>query len=241
MSTARVVFQCAACRSLVAAPSFVLDAERGRGGLVCDACGACTWLPARSPGEAGRDGETVVDIELRPDAHRALPAATASTALTTVAPATPATTSRFSAEQRRAIDEKIQKLPPPEGLQADLAQSFEKLLGHWDDEGEHKLFLKKASTVGELAFAGQRYRLVLDAAPNDARAKAAQNDLLGLAMATMAQTRDFGATEEKSNRGQVVMAAFVGFLVLGLIFLVWYVPRLLREGDGSEMMEQTAP
>ena len=36
------------------------------------------------------------------------------------------------------------------------------LQGTWSSEAEHKNFLKQASLDGELAFAGQRYRAVLE-------------------------------------------------------------------------------
>ena len=236
------VFQCAACRALSVASSVALDGARERAGLSCDACGAVTWLPVGAPSSA-----RVVDVDApaRPaPAPRELPA---PAALATRAPTTVATVgSAFTDDQRGRIDERIAKLPPGEGApgQGELAHAFARLLGQWTSEGEHKAFLKKASMLGELAFAGQRYRQVLDAVPGDPAAKRAQGEILTLAMASMSQQKDLGTVDEQKN-GKALAAGLLLIVAIVAAFLVlWKGSDLLRADTGGATMspdQQQAP
>jgi len=244
-----VVFQCAACRALVSAGAIAVDVSAGQGneraGLACDACGATTWLPFADRAAGAR----VVDVDVgatNPSAPLALAASNApSTAMVPVAGAAIATVgARFSDEQRGRIEARIAKLGPATDLQRDLSTTFERLLGQWGNEAEHKQFLKKASMVGELAFAGQRYRAVLEEAPADPQAKTAQNDILGLAMASMSHVKDMGGVAGNDGSEGKKKAAAVVILLVGILLcigIVVFLPRLLSGALGDATQGEPPP
>lgn len=237
---AGVVYQCAACRSLVSVRTIVVDNAHERAALGCDLCGARTWLPTTDVSGASNNASAtarVVDVEHAATTSTALALASSSVAAATAlvptatAPAAVMTTATWSSEQRARIDDRIAKLAPSGAAQAELASSFTRLLSSWASEAEHKQFLKKASMVGELAFAGQRYRAVLSEAPSDAHAKKAQNDILGLAMASMSREKDLGSTSA-SGRGKKVAAAVIVLVgALACIAIIKSLPSVLAGAD----------
>jgi hypothetical protein len=235
-----VIYQCAACRSLVSARDVVLDAPNERAALACDACGARTWLPLSGSDRAGA-GAHVVDVQageatvsstalaLPTNAPNAPNAASASASTALVPAAHGAVAATWNDEQRARIAARLEKLAPGSDAQGELASTFTKLFAVWGSEAEHKNFLKKASLVGELAFAGQRYRAVLEEAPGDERAKKAQNDILALAMASMSRDKDFGgvAGDNASTQKKLLAAAVVIVGVFICIGILVYLPRIL--------------
>ncbi|MBI1946098.1 MAG: hypothetical protein HYS27_10400 [Deltaproteobacteria bacterium] len=238
-----LIFQCPACRALVGAARAEL--QPGRAGLRCAACGAVAWLP-----EAGAAGEAhVVDVEAEPRVAppRELPAA--SGALVVAAPSAPAPATimagPFDAELRARLRERLAALPPSGGAQEELAAAFVELLDTWQGEAAHKALLRRASAAGELAFVGQRYRAVLDVAPNDAAARRAQEEVLALAMATMSATRDLGALGEDQTVKAKRRALWAGVIAFAFVAIVLWAMRerdaLLRsDADGAKMLEHTA-
>ena len=244
MTARGLVFQCGACRSLVRAEALATDAGSAspmRAGLPCDACGAVTWLPFGVSGS----GAHVVDVDVRAaSVGAALQLAPGSTALTTLTPASMATTatmalaSAFGDDARGRIHERLRKLAPAGSVQEDLSTSFERLLAQWHSDAEHRAFLQKASLAGELAFAGQRYRAVLEEAPNDAPAKRAQGELLTLAMASMGRNKDMDMPQSATSRTALAVAVLlITVLVCGAI--VVFLPRLLRaDADDTPAVEE---
>jgi hypothetical protein len=234
-----VIYQCASCRSLVSARHVVADTVNERAALACDVCGARTWLPFASA--AQQQGARVVDVEVdaRPTeaAARALPTPTMPTTTSASTALVPAGAIVWSDEQRARIATRLERASPHGDAQGELAAGFTKLLAEqWSNETEHKNFLKKASLAGELAFAGQRYRAVLEESPGDERAKKAQNDILALAMASMNREKDFGSTGGAgSGTSKKLLAAAVLIAgVLACIAILRYLPRMLDpEGHGE--------
>lgn len=281
---ALLIFQCTACRSLVGAERAVLDVERERAGLVCDVCGAASWLPVGERGQAD-----VVDVEPSParGSVRALSSSpaipvdggavsqeggqpalsqTAEVPLPALAPPQPdssGTSSVSGASTASPVDSSapapLASAPAPSSMsesvpvratqgvpagprrerivarlaaaagasdaQRDLAQLFLRLLDSWESEAEHKQFLKKASTLNELAFAGGRYRIVLDELPGDLRAKTAQNDILSFAMSALTRERDLGRVTKQSSGSGMVTGLIVA-VILGALLI--FLPDLLR-------------
>lgn len=250
-----LVFQCGACRSLVSAHSVVADPAQERAGLACAVCGGITWLPSASASGQVVDVHTTASSpSLQLASSTALVASTATSA-TTATPATPANTAatantaasaasaatvalanRFTEDQRARIGDRLRTLAASGAAQEELSMSFDRLLGLWQSEAEHKALLTKASLVGELAFVGQRYRSILDEVPGDPQAKKAQTELLGLAMATMSRDKDLGATVRggiNKNVAAVVIVILTAIICAGLVI---YLPRLLRPDTGDETL-----
>lgn len=128
----------------------------------------------------------------------------------------------FAADDVEKIRARFQVAPNEQ--QTLLAERFDKLLSaQWHNEAEHKALLKAAAVDGELAFVGGRYRAVLDVMRDEPRAKAAQNELLTLAMATMTSTRSDSAPSTSSARtiAMIIMVLVIGggifMLVRGLL------------------------
>jgi hypothetical protein len=84
----------------------------------------------------------------------------------------------------------------------------------WNDEAEHKAFLRAASVAGELAFIGARYRAVLDVIREEPRARAAQRDLLSLALATMKGAPDLSTPTPGQRSGVYIAVVVVAALLL---------------------------
>jgi hypothetical protein len=118
----------------------------------------------------------------------------------------------FDAEIVQKIRARIEKLPPVAPQQSDLGARFDRLLSSsWSTESEHKKLLKSAALENELAFVGARYRAVLDVVRDEPRAKAAQQELLTLAMATMSKQKDLGELGEGKGSNR---AALIGMLIV---------------------------
>jgi hypothetical protein len=253
--SAGVVAQCPACRALVVVGAVVVDGSRGvdgapRAGLACGACGAVSWLPLTT---------TVVTSSppaltaLPPPSLPILPAATvvadgpAATATPAPAPMPAATTTTTtttattapSALATATFDEDTvarvrARFAAPTETQTHLAERFDALLAtKWAVESEHKAILKTAAAAGELAFVGGRYRAVLDVVRDEPRARAAQNELLTMAMATMSSQR-LAPSEEGTSRTKVALAIIL-FLVVGggLFWVVRTVMATLAQGGAG--------
>jgi hypothetical protein len=239
LNASGVVFQCASCRALtVAGAVFVDDAKRA--GLQCTSCGAMSYLPIAGADDA-RGPTVVVDADAAARAtppSRALPASTS----TIVAASTSATTSSraWSGDVHERIVARVAKIGDAASPElVGLAGDFDRLLGRWDDAAEHSKFLKKAASIDQLAFAGQRYRAVLEIAPGDAAARKAQGDLMTMAMATFSAQKDLGAiTPERSKTVQLALAMAV--IVVTVIAAIWFLPRLLPPADGGATMSGPA-
>lgn len=235
-----IVFQCPSCRALVGAER--AEVQPGRAGLHCSACGAVAWLPDGTERAEAR----VVDVEpaTRAPARRELPAP--GGALVVAPPSAPVTAAqggRLDDERVVRWRERVAALPAPAESQRALAAAFDQLLGAWGTDAQHKALLKRASSEGELAFLGQRYRAVLDVSPEDTAARRAQSEILSLAMAAMSATRDLGALATDpaatARRRTLLMSAIL--LVFAGIIL-WALRErnaLLRDGDdGAKMMAE---
>ncbi|MCC7072837.1 MAG: hypothetical protein IT383_16030 [Deltaproteobacteria bacterium] len=239
-----LVFQCPACRALVGVTH--AQVQGGRAGLSCAACGAVAWLPEATQGSA-----RVVDVEPAPHAAppRELPAANGAlvlappTAPMSAAPTTPELA--LDAELRTRVRHRLAELPAASAAQQELAAAFAMLLEAWNREAAHKAMLQRASGAGELAFVGQHYRAVLEAAPGDPIARRAQDEILSLAMATMTATRDLGAlAEDKGAKGkrQALYAAIIAFAFVAVA--LWAMRErdalLRRDADSAKMLEEPA-
>jgi hypothetical protein len=252
--SAGVVAQCPACRALVVVGAVVVDGSRAadgtpRAGLPCAACGVVSWLPLTT---------TIVTsplpslTALPPAASPALADVTASAAATsspaapasTVAPPTPTPATTAAAATATAIatatfdDDTLARVrarcPAPEASQTHLAERFETLLTTtWAQEAEHKALLKAAAAAGELAFLGARYRAVLDTVRDEPRARAAQQELLTMAMATMSSQR-LVPVEQGTSPAKIVVGILV-FLAVGggLFWMVRAMMAMLTRGGAG--------
>ena len=113
----------------------------------------------------------------------------------------------------------------PTGAQQGLAARFDRLLdGQWASDAEHKALLKTAAAAGELAFVGHRYRSVLDVVRDESRARAAQQELLTLAMATLSTQRSDEGIDTRPSSAKVALVvlavAVVGAMVVALLRMV---------------------
>lgn len=220
-----MIVQCPACRALVVADSVVVEGTRA--GLRCTACAVITWLPTTSPSTAvlPLPAPPVLVVTSLPavstmptaptmPAAQVLPSVPTlpSTAMTPLAPtAVTAIVAGFDTDVVERIHAKVPVLVSPSPEQADLAARFSRLLSHWHNDAEHKQLLKAAALVNELPLVGARYRAVLDVVREDPRARAAQQELISLAMVTMTQTRT--VTAERSGLGTGLKAA-VGIVIV---------------------------
>jgi hypothetical protein len=200
---------------------------------------AATLPPPAPPSTEGLAADVASDAGPRPHAEGAAPllappapadAATA-TAATTAATATaaadaapgpaktaaitPATTPAFADDVVERIRARIAALGDVEQSRAPLAARFDRLLeGRWLLEAEHKALLKAAAVAGDLAFVGARYRAVLDVVRDEPRARAAQQELLTLAMATMKSRSDLEGTGGEAAPKSRLLAAIVAVIVV---------------------------
>jgi hypothetical protein len=161
--------------------------------------------------------------------------ATTATATATASKAT-AVAAGFAEDVRARIVERWKRLGEFTAEQAPLAARLERLAQTgWHDESEHKSLLKAASVAGELAFVGARYRAVLDVVRDDPRARAAQQELLNLAMLTMKGPRDFEGTGEPRGKSKAYVAALVvamlGFLGAAGYFMFQIVESFRHLGE----------
>ena len=173
--------------------------------------------------------------ERRPAAAGATTAAAATVKASATAPKPSPTTAGFDDDIRARIVERWKRLGDVSVEQAPLAARLERLAcGAWSDEAEHKSLLKAASVAGELAFVGARYRAVLDVVRDEPRARAAQQELLTLAMLTMKGPRDLddGAPRGKSKAYVAALViATIGFLGAAGYFMLQMVESFRRLGE----------
>lgn len=231
-----IVFQCPACRSLVTANEVSIPLDGSRAGLPCSACRSIAWLPATGAvdAESAPHEPAAPRARVQPTPSLPPPTAIAPRAPTEPAPAAHAGVApRLTEEQRELVHAKLARLPPAGDAQNGVAEDFKKLLRAWEDASAHKGFLQRASASGELSFAGQSYRAVLDAIPGEPAAKKAQNEILALAMASLSSTRDLGAVPQKGRSLQVILIA--GSVVVLLVTL-FVMSRLLRPDAGGSTM-----
>jgi hypothetical protein len=138
--------------------------------------------------------------------------AMASAASTTTESAVAVTGGLAELERVRA---RIATLPAPNEAQTMLNAQFEQLLSSsWGNTGAHKTLLKAAALHGELAFVGNRYRAVLDVVRDEPQAKAAQQELLTLAMATMQNSKDLARMEPKGTSSTTLIVG--GLIAIAL-------------------------
>jgi hypothetical protein len=256
-----VVAQCPACRALVVIGAVVVDGSRGtdgtpRAGLPCSACGALSWLPLATTTTTTTTTSPLPTLTALPPVTRPALTDTASveaptvavTALATEAPAAPlsplspptTTSSATIAVTVAGFDHDTlgrvrARFAAPTDSQAHLAERFDALLtAKWSQEAEHKALLKAAAAAGELAFVGSRYRAILDVVRDEPRARAAQNELLTMAMATMSSQR-LAPVEEGTSRTKLVLGAALFVVVGGGLF--WFVRAVMavlsRSGAGG--------
>jgi len=257
-----VVAQCPACRALVVVGAIVVDGSRAadgtpRAGLPCSACGALSWLPLATTTTVTTSPLPTLTA-LPPVTRPALAEAAAVEAPPTVAPAT--TSTAASPTTPTTPTPPPSAPPPPTAVavavaafdgdtlgrvrarfaapiesQTHLAERFDVLLStKWSQEAEHKALLKAAAVAGELAFVGSRYRAVLDVVRDEPRARAAQNELLTMAMATMSNQR-LAPVEEGTSRTKLILGAVLFVVVGGGLF--WFVRTVMtvlaRSGSGG--------
>lgn len=236
--SARVLFQCPACRALSNTGALVVDESGARAGLACEACGVTTWLPLLPHGQAsvGPEVSPAGGAPLPLVVGAAPPGAPAQSEAAAAHPSAPG--GPFSPETLARIKARLARMKRGAGDRA-IGDAFERVLSCWTDEAEHKQFLQKAATLGLLAEAGQRYRVVLDEQPTDEVARKAQSQVLTLAMTTLKHTRDLGAPghERQRSGGQVALAGAV--ILLLLLGLGVAMTRVLRVSAGEAMIGET--
>jgi len=265
---AGLIAQCPNCRALVMVSAIVVDGSTAsdgspRAGLSCSACGAVSWLPqlassssaaSSSPSSAASSSPATAGLPslaslstpptdlLAPPSSSSAPELVPaqlppSTALVMPAAPTTALASSFDPETLTKVRARF-TIEPNEG-QGHLAERFEKLLdGQWANEAEHKVLLKAAAAAGELAFVGNRYRAVLDVVRDEPRARAAQQELLTLAMATMSSQRSSDALDKSPGSGKLVLAVLVVAAIGGGVFMLMRIlMSSLAGGLGGDALQ----
>ncbi len=97
-----------------------------------------------------------------------------------------------------------------------LKQEWRKVLDHYDSVQEHESFIQKALARKNLAFASQMYRNMLEANPQDARAKAMQEKIIKVATVAFGPIkRDFDTPKPKKFTWILLFVGLV-FAVMGL-------------------------
>lgn len=155
-------------------------------------------------------------------------AAATTTTTTTTAPSTAiapspaqALAGPFSDTQLSAIRERLEKLPEAVDLQVGLGERFVTLLTtRWPEATDHSQLVKAAAAAGELAFIGSRYRVVLDVVAEEPRARAAQQELLTLAMATMSG-KELSTSTPSSSAGRTAAIAVLLLIVIAGAIVVF--------------------
>lgn len=245
---AGLIAQCPNCRALVMVSAIVVDGSTAsdgspRAGLSCSACGAVSWLPqlvsssssaSSAPSTAGLPSLASLSAPAPELVPAMLPP---STALVMPAAPTTALATSFDPETLTKVRARF-TIEPNEG-QGHLADRFEKLLdGQWANEAEHKVLLKAAAAAGELAFVGNRYRAVLDVVRDEPRARAAQQELLTLAMATMSTQRSNDALDKTPGSGKLVLAVLVVAAIGGGVFVLMRIlMSSLAGGLGGDALQ----
>ena len=204
---AGVLFQCTACRVLGVPREAVVGDDGGSVGLVCADCARTSWVPVGG----ARPGERRRTAAPAPGDH----ADTSPVLATEPAGAGGRAGAALPEEVRSRVHDRLATLPPTTTAQEPLAARFAALVdGAWGTEAQHKSLLQAAVVAGELAFVGSRYRAFLDVVRDDLRARAAQQELLTLAMATMKAPTSDVATESAGGRGGKAAVLLVVLVVV---------------------------
>ena len=106
----------------------------------------------------------------------------------------------------------------------DMGAAWESLRETWDDEAAHRAFLDWCATADRLGEAARRYRAVLDAAPDDAPAKAAleavrKRAVARLTVATEERNRQWVAGATRTWIGLLVVLAVAVIVAFGIYWL----------------------
>lgn len=246
-ATTTIIAQCPACRALMGVSTVVVDGSRNAGGipragLPCSACGAVAWLPlstgvtvTSSSGLAALPAATTMSLP-PPDAVPLTVPVVIEPATTPAPPPATMSTAMVTAFDDATLD-KIRArlaLTTPAESQIALAERFESLLtSRWQTETEHKGLLKMAAAAGELAFVGGRYRAVLDVVREEPRARAAQAELLTMAMATMSSQALTPATDTAPGNGKVIAGAILAIAIgAGVFFMMQKMMGSLAAAGG---------
>lgn len=190
-----MIVQCPACRELAKVERALVNADGSRAGLCCSACGVVTWLPADVDGSAPRLEAT------RARAPEDEPAVVLDPKLEEAVLGLPATTP---------------------GEQA-VVDGLRELLPRWHDAEAHRALIRRAHTADSLPALGVRYRRVLEALPHDEASRRAQQEILGLAMATFSTRAGPPGERTGGQRAQTIAALVVVavFAALAIGFLLF--------------------
>lgn len=201
-----MIVQCPACRALVDVERAVVDRGDPRAGLRCSACGVLTWLPAES--EDTEEAPTAAPRVGSKDAPGVAPEA--------------------ATEVDPKLEEAVLGLPPTSPAEEAIVDGLRALLPRWHDAEAHRKLLQRAHAADSLPALGVRYRRVLEALPGDEPARRAQQEILGLALATFNTMAT--PTGERRGAKRVQMAATVvvvlTFVLLGGAFLYFALKAL---------------
>lgn len=203
-----MIVQCPACRALVAVSSVVLG--EGKAGVRCGECGEVSWLvgeqeQSHSQTEGQRQTESQRQTEGQSQTESQSQPQTQSLPL-------------------EAVRERLSALPEPGEGAAFVVEGFEGLLGCWDDHAEHKKLVQQASLAGQLPALGVRYRAVLEVCRDEPMARRAQQEILALAMATLAPAAP--VDREGPKRYLTVAALVISLVSVGIMGL--YLLRMMR-------------
>ena len=231
-----MIIQCPACRALVAVDAVIVDGAHA--GLTCDSCAVVSWLRTtttmKTTAALPLPAPPLLIVTAMPSVSTMVPAPAAE--LVAAAPALPMTAmtplpttslaDAFADDVVERINAKMPVLSSPSAEQAELAARFSRLLGQWHNDAEHKQLLKAAALTNELPLIGARYRAVLDVVREEPRARAAQQELISLAMVTMNQTKAVISAEGgglgtglKVALGLITVLAVGGAAVAGISWM----------------------
>lgn len=195
---------CDACQRLLPPASWTV--EDGALHVVCAGCGATAV--AGGPGPAVR---APITARVTPPVEAAV---TASVTPAVEVPVTPGGTPLVSVPA--TAGEPV--APGSTWLDGEWAA----LEGAWDDPEAHRRLLARAEALGDLAALGRRYKARLDAAPADAAAARARDELLKRATARLlvAPGPPPGGANAKNVVLATVLLTAVGLLAVLLVKLV---------------------
>lgn len=237
-----VIAQCLSCRALIAVERMLVDGDRA--GFRCSSCLAVSWLPVERAAVTALPAPSPLPVvsELPAAAIVDLPLPALAPAATTAIVPAPAVAvvsaaSSFDSDVLERISARL--LPPAEEAprQIELANRFLKLLTQWHNDTEHKQLLKAAAASDELAFVGSRYRAVLDVVRDEPRARAAQQELITLAMATMSSNRALTAPNEQGSSNTIKVAIAVVLVLASALALGVAVKKMVASVDKASAPE----
>lgn len=110
---------------------------------------------------------------------------------------------------------------PPERPDA-LAQAWEEVLAHWDDDALHARFVARCADQHELPFAGHCYRTTLEARPDEPQALRGKQRVLAQAMALLqleTKARRDWRDASKTIRAMSIIVIFSAIAVAMFFFL----------------------